>query len=77
MLIHETRTNIIEMVELWAYKTGDKPSEFLRIVDCKEGFKVAVIDYINLENELVTKEDNQSESDAKKIRQRILEAVSV
>jgi len=77
MLIHETRENIISMVELWAYKTGDTASSFLRIIDCDEGFKVGVVDYIAQDNELVTKEDNQSESDVKKIRQRILEAVKV
>jgi hypothetical protein len=75
MLIHESRKNITEMVELWVYKTGAAASSFLRIIDCDEGFKVGVVEYINLENELITKEDNQSESDAKKIRQRILSDV--
>lgn len=72
MLIHESRKNIIEMVELWVYKTGHSPSSFLRLIDCDEGFKVGVIDYVYPENELVTKEYNQSERDANKIRQRIL-----
>lgn len=73
MLIHTPRHEIIEMVELWTYKTGNKASTYLRIIDCEEGFKVGVVDYINPENELVTKEDNMSESDARKIKQRILE----
>jgi hypothetical protein len=75
MLIHESRKNITEMVELWAYKTGKAPSSFLRVIDCDEGFKVGVIDYIDSDKELVTKEDNCTENDAKKIRQRILNDV--
>jgi hypothetical protein len=75
MLINENRENIISMVELWAHKTGDTASSFLRVIDCDEGFKVGVIDYIDPDNELVTKENDQSENDAKRIRQRILEAI--
>jgi hypothetical protein len=77
MLINESRANIITMIELWVYKTGNAPSSMLRVIDCDEGFKVGVIDYIDLENELVTKEDGHTEEDAKKVRQRILEKVDV
>tara|TARA_R110001592_G_scaffold346041_1_gene638343 strand:+ start:403 stop:633 length:231 start_codon:yes stop_codon:yes gene_type:complete len=75
MLLNTPRSEIIGMVNLWTYKTGNRASEYLRVIDCDEGFKVGVVDYINPENELVTKEDNRSESEAKKIKQRILEAV--
>jgi hypothetical protein len=75
MLIHKSRPTIINMVELWVYKTGKAASEFVRIVDCDEGYKVGVLDYTDPSNELVTKEDNCTEDHAKRIRQRILEAV--
>lgn len=76
MLTHESRLEIIEMVELWVYKTNKAPSELLRVIDTDKGFKVGVLDYIDTARELVTKEDNCNENQAKAIRQRIIEAVN-
>jgi hypothetical protein len=75
MLINTKSNQLIQMLELWEYKTGMRPSEFIRIVDCDEGFKVGVVDYIDRDKELVSEWDNLTEEQAKKIRQGILEAV--
>ena len=77
MLVQESRANIITMLELWAYKTDNAPSSLLKVVDCDEGFKVGVIDYLDPENELVTKDEGQTEEEAKKVRQRILAKVDL
>jgi hypothetical protein len=75
MLINVKSHELIQMLELWQYKTGMRPSEFIRVVDCEEGFKVGVVDYTDSEKELVSDWDNLTEEHAKKIRQGILEAV--
>ena len=76
MLVHESRENIITMLELWLYKTSNEPSSMLKVIDCEGGFKVGVIDYIDIENELVTKENGKTEVEAENIRKRILGRVA-
>tara|TARA_R110002153_G_scaffold32500_4_gene98280 strand:- start:135 stop:368 length:234 start_codon:yes stop_codon:yes gene_type:complete len=72
-LIHAEKSVLIEALQLWIYKTDLKASELIRVVDCHEGFKVGVIDYIDPDTEFVSVENNQTEKEAKELRQRILE----
>jgi hypothetical protein len=72
-LIHAQQSVLIEALQLWAYKTGRPVSEFIRVVDCDTGFKVAVVDYIEPDKEWVSIEDNQSKIKANQLRQLILE----
>jgi len=71
-LVNAEQSVLIEAIQLWAYKTDRPVSEFIRVVDCDTGFKVAVIDYIDPSTEWVSSGDNQTESEAKKLRQLIL-----
>lgn len=75
MLINKQAIELIQMLELWTYKTGMKASDFIRLVDCEEGFKVGVVDYTDSDYELVTNLDGMTEKQAKKVRQNILEGV--
>ena len=74
-LIHAQQSVLIEVLQLWAYKTDRPVSEFIRVVDCDTGFKVAVVDYIEPGKEWVSIEDNQSKIKANELRQLILENV--
>jgi len=74
-LIHAQQSVLIEALKLWAYKTDRPASEFIRVVDCDTGFKVAVVDYIEPDKEWVSMEDNQSKVKANELRQLILENV--
>ena len=72
-LIHAQQSVLIEALQLWAYKTDRPVSEFIRVVDCDTGFKVAVVDYIDPSTEWASIEDNQSKFKANELRQLILE----
>lgn len=75
MLINSNTGQLIQMLELWEYKTGKRASEFVRIIDSNDGFKVGVQDYIEPTTELVSHWDNLTAQQATKIKQGILEAV--